>query len=240
MVAVLAERNAELEAEVRALRAERDALQASLKHSEMHREYLAYQMQKLQRMLFGRRSEKVPARTDGQVQLELFEEAKKEIQQEESEEREVIRYERKKRRGNRRPIPENIHRERVEIDVEPELRKCPDCGEEMVYIGSDVSEDLDYIPALIFVIEYVLRKYACKTRSARTGWCRRRGLRSRSRRLGPRPGSLRTSSSRSTRTTCPSTASSGSSRDTGWRSAARRSAIGCRRWASSSGRSSRP
>jgi len=169
MLAELVKRNAELEEELRQLRAVRDTLQSekdllveNLKRSEMAREYLAFQMEKLRRLLFGRRSEKVPARTDGSVQLELFQEAEREIALEVSEEREVITYERKKRRGNRRPIPEAIHREKVEIDVDPELRKCPECGEEMVYIGNDVSEDLDYIPALLFVVEYVLKKYACK------------------------------------------------------------------------------
>ena len=162
-------RNAELEEELRGLRSARDSLQRerdqlaeSLKVSEMTREYLAFQIQKLSRMLFGRRSEKVPARTDGQVQLELFEEAKREIQAEEAQEFETITYERKKRRGNRRPIPEIVHRERVEIDVDPELRKCAECGEEMVCIGHDISEDLEYIPALLFIIEYLLKKYACK------------------------------------------------------------------------------
>jgi transposase len=32
----------------------------------------------------------------------------------------------------------------------------------MVCIGHDVSEDLEYIPALLFIIEYLLKKYACK------------------------------------------------------------------------------
>jgi hypothetical protein len=170
MVAELVKRNAELEEELKGLRSARDSLQRerdqlaeSLKVSEMTREYLAFQIEKLRRMLFGRRSEKVPARTDGQVQLELFEEAKREIQAEEAQEFEAITYERKKRRGNRRPIPEIVHRERVEIDVDPELRNCPDCGEEMVCIGHDISEDLEYIPALLYIIEYALKKYACKT-----------------------------------------------------------------------------
>jgi transposase len=158
-----------LQRELEAIRAERDALkrqhseiEKSLKHSEMEREYLKFQLEKLKNMLFGRRSEKLTVTEDGFVQLELFEKAKAEIEVEEVEETETVSYERKKRRGNRRPIPETIHREQIEIDVGPEDRRCPDCGEEMTCIGHDTSEDLDYIPAVLFIIEYLLKKYACK------------------------------------------------------------------------------
>lgn len=161
-----------LQRELEATRAERDAMQRqyseiqeSLKHSEIEREYLKFQIEKLRNTLFGRRSEKLTVTEDGYIQLELLEEAKAEIEAgevEEIEETETLTYNRKKRRGNRRPTPENIHRERVEIDVDPEDRSCPECGEEMTCIGHDVSEDLDYIPAVLFIVEYLLKKYACK------------------------------------------------------------------------------
>ena len=162
MVKGLVKRNRELEEENRELRAVRDSLETELRKAGLREDYLEYQIEKLRRMLFGRRSEKLPKRTDGLTQLELFEEAKKEIETERTEELEEINYTRKKRRGARRPIPEEIHREQVEVDVDPDLRVCPDCGEEMDCIGHDVSEDLEYIPALLFVIEYLLKKYACK------------------------------------------------------------------------------
>lgn len=170
MSSIVVKRKQELEKENEELRAVRGeleerlaALEGELKESTLRREYLEFQIDKLRRMLFGRRSEKLPAaRTDGQVQLELFEEAKREIETEDREELEEIDYKRKKRRGARRPIPEEIHREEVVIDVDPELRVCPDCGEDMQCIGHDVSEELEYIPALLFVVAYLLKKYACK------------------------------------------------------------------------------
>jgi transposase len=155
-------KNRELQEENKELRAALAAIKGELKQANLQREHLEFQMEKLRRMLFGRRSEKLPVRTDGHVQLELFEEAKKDIETEEIQELETISYERKKRRGTRRPIPEEIHREQIVLDVDAELRVCPDCGEDMECIGHDVSEDLEYIPALLFVVEYLLKKYACK------------------------------------------------------------------------------
>lgn len=162
MVSSLVKRNQELEEEVNELRAVREELEAKLRDADLRRDYLEFQIDKLRRMLFGRRSEKLPQRTDGLTQLQLFEEAKREIETEALEEFEEVNYKRKTRRGKRRPIPEDIHREQVVIDVDPELRVCPDCGEDMECIGHDVSKDFEYVPALLFIIEYLLKKYACK------------------------------------------------------------------------------
>jgi len=160
-------RNAELEEELRALRTafetEKADLEKKLRASEHDREYLKLKLEELKRMLFGRRSEKIEAvREDGLLQAELFEEAAKEVEAEREAELETVTYERKKRRGNRKPLPADLHRERVEIDVAPEMRTCPDCKEDMACIGEHVVEELEYIPALLYIIEYALKKYACK------------------------------------------------------------------------------
>ena len=162
MISNVVKRNEELTKENEELRTVRKTLEDALKRATIEREYLQFQIDKLSRMLFGTSSEKLPARTDGTHQLELFEEAKREIELEELQEGEELTRERKKRRGNRRPIPEDVHREQVVVDVDPELRVCPDCGEEMECFGTDTSEDLEYIPALLFVVEYILKKYACR------------------------------------------------------------------------------
>lgn len=157
----LEEENQELLRVREALEKQNAELEAKLKHADLKREYLEFQIEKLRRMLFGKRSEKIPARSDDLLQLEFFEEAKKEIETEEVE-TETITYDRKKRRQERRPIPEDIHREQVIVDVDSRLRVCPDCGDEMECFGHDVCEELEYIPALLYIIEYVLKKYACK------------------------------------------------------------------------------
>ena len=70
----------------------------------------------------------------------------------------------KKRRGKphgRRKLPENLRRERVEYDLCDAQKICPCCGEPRVKIGEDVSEQLDYVPASLFVRQHVCFKYAC-------------------------------------------------------------------------------
>ncbi len=166
----LLKRNEELEARLRQVEAERNALQAERSALQTERSVLQaerlllkLQVEKLKHLLYGRRSEKIPAkRDDGLRQDELFEEAVHEIRTEESEEKEIDTPERQARRARRKPIPKELPRRRVVIDVDPEMRRCPDCGEEMQCIGEDISEQLEYIPALLMVIEYALKKYACK------------------------------------------------------------------------------
>ena len=67
-----------------------------------------------------------------------------------------------KRKGHgRKPFPDNLPRKRVEHDVTPEEKICPECGTEKKRFGEDTSEQLDYIPASLYVIEHVRPKYAC-------------------------------------------------------------------------------
>jgi len=62
----------------------------------------------------------------------------------------------------RKPLPASLPRRRVMHDVPPEQRLCPDCGADRACIGADVREQLEYVPASLFVIEHVRPKYACK------------------------------------------------------------------------------
>jgi transposase len=167
MLTEVERRNKELQRQLEESRAackareqENSTLQESLKGLLQERQYLEYKLEQLKRMLFGKKSEKSPPRADGTLQLELFEEAVEEIRAEETEEDDTHR--RRKRRGNRKPIPKDLPRERVEIDVDPEMRVCPDCGQDMQCIGEHICEELEYVPALLYVIEYALKKYACK------------------------------------------------------------------------------
>ena len=57
--------------------------------------------------------------------------------------------------------PEDLRRERLEHDV-PEAEKiCSCCQTLRVRIGEEISEQLDYRPARLFVWEHVRLKYAC-------------------------------------------------------------------------------
>ncbi len=68
-----------------------------------------------------------------------------------------------KRRGHgRRPLPADLPRERVEIDLTEAEKACPCCQRTRVRIGADVSERLDYRPASLFVRQVVRPTYVCR------------------------------------------------------------------------------
>jgi transposase len=67
------------------------------------------------------------------------------------------------RRGHgRKPLPALLPRQRVEHMLPDAECTCRACGAHLVKIGEETSEQLDYQPASLFVIEHVRFKYACK------------------------------------------------------------------------------
>ena len=67
------------------------------------------------------------------------------------------------RRGHgRRRLPKDLPRERKLYELSPQERACPCCGEVRQEIGSETSEQLEYEPAVLKVIEHVRVKYACR------------------------------------------------------------------------------
>jgi transposase len=68
-----------------------------------------------------------------------------------------------RRRGHgRRPRPADLPRERFEIDLTDAEKACPCCQRTRVRIGADVSERLDYRPAALYVRQTVRPTYACR------------------------------------------------------------------------------
>ena len=63
----------------------------------------------------------------------------------------------------RKPLPEDLPRERVEHDLPPEGKRCGKCGAELEKIGEEVTRQLDYVPASFVVREHARAKYACKS-----------------------------------------------------------------------------
>ncbi len=67
------------------------------------------------------------------------------------------------RRGHgRKPLPALLPRQRVEHALAEAECTCRTCGAQLVKIGEETSEQLDYQPASLFVIEHVRFKYACR------------------------------------------------------------------------------
>jgi transposase len=123
-------------------------------------EHLKLVIEKLRRMIFGAKSEKVLVQVE-QFELQL-EDA--ETEQAAAEEKfEAPAAEAKPQlpsRPSRKPLPAHLPREVV--THLPGHDCCPDCGGALRSFGEDVAEILEYIPANFKVIRHVRPKFACK------------------------------------------------------------------------------
>jgi transposase len=67
----------------------------------------------------------------------------------------------------RRRLPESLPREPRHHELSEAERLCPNCGKVRIDIGNDRSEQLDYRPASLFVVEHFVHKYVCPCCSRR-------------------------------------------------------------------------
>lgn len=67
----------------------------------------------------------------------------------------------KKNRHGRRVLPDNLPRVRQTYTLTEAQCACPECGSRRLKIGEEISEQLDYQPASLLVIEHVRETYAC-------------------------------------------------------------------------------
>lgn len=124
-------------------------------------ELLKQELSQIKRMIFGQKRERfVPSVPEEQLSLEdLFEQAGTKIPGF-AESKETISYGRRKvRKGHgRKPIPDDLHREKIVFDVPESEKICSCCGTEKKHIGDDVTEELEYKPAVFFVNQYIKPK----------------------------------------------------------------------------------
>ncbi len=70
---------------------------------------------------------------------------------------------RPKRKGHgRKRLPKSLKRQRVVFDLTDHEKQCPDCHGALKWIGEEISERLEYVPASLLVIEEACQKYACE------------------------------------------------------------------------------
>jgi transposase len=131
--------------------------QAELAARSEQIEHLRLVVEKLRRMLFGRKSEKLSIQLD-QLELQL-------------EEMEAIhaalasvpvcdaKPDSTGTQPARKPLPEHLPRQIV--THEPKESCCPECGGNLRHFGDDVSEQLDYVPESFRVIRHIRPKFAC-------------------------------------------------------------------------------
>jgi transposase len=143
---------------IRQLAAERTGERNALSTAQAEIERLRLIVQKLQRLQFGRRAE----RLDGN-QLELgLEDVGADIGRAE----ELLPTTRAgekpagRDRSDRPSLPEHLEREDVSLDLE--VTACPCCGGALHPIGETVSEMLDWVPARLRVIRIRRPKYGCR------------------------------------------------------------------------------
>jgi transposase len=62
----------------------------------------------------------------------------------------------------RQRLPKHLRRERFDYTLSDAERVCPGCGGLRQEIGTTTTEQLDYQPASLFVVEHVQHSYACR------------------------------------------------------------------------------
>lgn len=62
----------------------------------------------------------------------------------------------------RSPLPKDLPREILIHDIDDADKICDDCGHDLHKMGEDKSEQLQFIPAQIKVIEHIRLKYSCR------------------------------------------------------------------------------
>jgi transposase len=149
-----------LQAQLAAALAERDAAIIERDAALRQNDRLAHLLRQLQRMQFGRKSEKLDP---GQFALALEDVEQAVAASEAADDKQnkaAAAARAEKRRANRGALP--AHLPRVHVTIEPEDRTCPCCRSPMHTIGADVSERLDVIPAQFRVLVTHRPKYACR------------------------------------------------------------------------------
>ncbi len=140
------------------------ALCEQISEDQRRIEALQQQLHWLRNHVFGRRSEKgVPVEQQalpfvtsaGQVEQGASDEDAK------AEEFTEVPAHKRKRAG-RRPLPDNLPREIIELLPADEDLRCACCDTEKARIGEDRTEELEYVPASFVIREYIRPKYACR------------------------------------------------------------------------------
>jgi transposase len=121
---------------------------------------MEHQLQQLLHRLYGRSSEKLDPK-----QMALFAEMLKQLEAQNppAEPDPVLAAPAAHHTGHgRRRLAPDLPRQRVVHDLPEEEKPCPCCGQMRTVIGQEVSEQLDFEPAKVKVIEHVRLKYICK------------------------------------------------------------------------------
>jgi transposase len=134
----------------------------TIRQAQRRIDQLEHLVEQLLRRQYGPRSERLDPN-----QLRLFDddaaEASAESQPAEAVPEDRGAPTRTWRRRDRQVLPEHLPRERIVLELSEQERACPGCGRPRMPFGEEVSEQLEYVPAALFVRQFVRRKYACRS-----------------------------------------------------------------------------
>jgi transposase len=139
-------------------------LLASLHERDRDIEGYRHRINLLLRRLYGPRGERM-----NPDQLLLFPEpaASQDTAPAPAEPAPATKPKRRCRPHGRRRLPENLPRQPRHHELPEAARVCQSCGQIRIDIGVDRSEQLDYRPASLFVVEHFVHKYVCPCCSRR-------------------------------------------------------------------------
>lgn len=137
------------------------SLREKLESSERENAWLRHRLDVLSRRLFGKKTEQLSADQLALAYEQLENEAGRPSEPVETDSGEGALGNKPRGRRGRRPIPSNLRRQDVLVDVPEQEKACTACGVAKEKIGEDVSEKYDYIPAELFVRRTVRPKYSC-------------------------------------------------------------------------------
>lgn len=137
------------------------AKDAAIRAKDLKIEALAHELALIRRIRFGVKSE-----TLAPLQRDVFEETldtdlaaiEAEVGQLQASRTDTKP---KRPRAGRQPLPD--HLPRIEHRHEPASCTCGHCGNGLVKIGEDITEQLDVEPAKFFVHRHIRPQYACRT-----------------------------------------------------------------------------
>ena len=133
-----------------------EQLRSQLKFAQTKIEALNFELARLERWRFGQSSESLDA------QAPLFDALVADTAIEDAAAREEQQPAPKDRAPSRRPVRQALPSTLPRIEHRHELQEANcTCGQPLLRIGEDVSEQLDCVPAQFFVHRHVRGKYAC-------------------------------------------------------------------------------
>jgi transposase len=139
-------------------------LLAALRDTRRQNDELQHRLDLLLRRIYGPRTERVDPNQPLLIP-DAFEPAAPEISQSgnaiRSEPERAPAPKKPSRPHGRGALPKNLPRVPRVYELTEAERRCPECGESRIQISTERSEQLDYRPATLFVVEHLRCTYAC-------------------------------------------------------------------------------